>query len=45
VALLGILADALEDAGCDHAGILTHLRSPGPHAPGCWALDLLLDRE
>jgi hypothetical protein len=44
VTRLRILADALEDAGCDHAGILTHLRSPGPHAPGCWPLDLLLDR-
>jgi len=42
---LGILADALEDAGCDHAGILTHLRSPGPHAPGCWPLDLLLNKK
>jgi hypothetical protein len=42
-ARLGILADALEDAGCAHAGMLTHLREPGPHAPGCWPLDLLLD--
>jgi hypothetical protein len=42
---LGILADALEDAGCDHFGILTHLRSPGPHAPGCWPLDLLLNKK
>jgi hypothetical protein len=42
---LGVLADALEEAGCDHAGALTHLRSPGPHSPGCWPLDLLLGRE
>jgi hypothetical protein len=45
VDLLGILADALEDAGCAHAGILEHLRSPGPHAPGCWPLDLLLTKK
>jgi hypothetical protein len=25
--------------------LLAHLRSPGPHARGCWALDLLLGRE
>jgi hypothetical protein len=38
---LPILADALEDAGCDNADILDHLRGPGPHVPGCWALDLI----
>ena len=37
-----ILADALEDAGCDNADILTHCRGPGPHVLGCWALDLVL---
>jgi len=41
---LAVLADALEDAGCDNADILTHLRSPGPHVRGCWPLDLLLAR-
>lgn len=25
--------------------ILTHLRSPGPHARGCWAVDLVLGKE
>jgi hypothetical protein len=39
------LADALEDAGCTDADILSHLRSPGPHVRGCWALDLLLGKE
>jgi hypothetical protein len=33
------LADALEEAGCDDADILAHLRGPGQHARGCWALD------
>jgi hypothetical protein len=40
-----ILADALEEAGCTDAAILTHLRSPGPHVRGCWVLDLLLGKE
>lgn len=43
--LLPILADALEDAGCDNADILTHLRGPGPHCWGCWAVDLVLGKE
>jgi hypothetical protein len=38
-----ILADALEDAGCSDAVVLGHLRGPGPHVPGCWLLDRLLD--
>jgi hypothetical protein len=42
---LPILADALMDAGCDSADILDHLRGPGPHARGCWVLDLILGKE
>ena len=38
---LPILADALEDAGCTDPTLLDHLRRPGPHFRGCWALDLL----
>jgi hypothetical protein len=34
------LADALEYAGCTDAEILDHCRGPGPHARGCWVLDL-----
>jgi hypothetical protein len=41
---LAILADALEDAGCDNAELLGHLRAPGPHVRGCWPVDLLLGR-
>jgi hypothetical protein len=44
-ARLAVLADALEDAGCGDAAILSHLRGPGPHVRGCWALDLILGRE
>jgi hypothetical protein len=36
---LGVLADALEEAGCADPAILGHLRAPGPHVRGCWALD------
>jgi hypothetical protein len=38
---LPALLDALQEAGCDHEAILAHLRGPGPHVRGCWALDLL----
>jgi hypothetical protein len=42
---LPLLADALEDAGCTDAELLGHLRGPGPHVSGCWALDLILGKE
>jgi hypothetical protein len=41
---LPILADALEDAGCDRAEVLDHCRGTGPHARGCWVVDLLLGK-
>ena len=42
---LPILADALQDAGCDNADVLDHCRGPGPHVRGCWAVDLLLGKS
>jgi hypothetical protein len=40
-----ILADALQDAGCDCEDILNHLRDPNAtHVRGCWALDLILGK-
>ena len=36
-----ILADALQDAGCDSDDILAHCRGPGPHVRGCWVVDLV----
>jgi hypothetical protein len=36
---LPLLALALEQAGCDREGLLAHLRDPGDHVRGCWALD------
>ncbi len=43
--LLAVLADALEEAGCTRDDLLAHLRGPGPHVRGCWALDLLLEKS
>jgi hypothetical protein len=42
---LPILADALEEAGCDHADVLAHCRGPGPHARGCWVVDGVLGKS
>ena len=39
-----ILADALQDAGCDSHDILSHCRSEGPHVRGCWVCDLVLGK-
>ncbi len=44
-ARLAILADALEEAGCDSADVLVQCRSPGPHVRGCWVVDLVLGKE
>lgn len=40
-----ILADALQDAGCENADILGHCRGEGPHVRGCWVVDLVLGKE
>ncbi len=42
---LPVLADALEDAGCDNAELLNHCRRPGEHGRGCWAVDLILGKQ
>ena len=39
-----ILADALEEAGCDRAEVLVHCREDGFHARGCWVVDGLLGK-
>lgn len=42
---LPILADAMQDAGCEVPAILDHCRDPqGVHRRGCWVLDGILDR-
>lgn len=35
---LPVLADAFEEAGCTDAGLLAHMRGPGPHCRGCYAI-------
>jgi hypothetical protein len=38
---IAVLADALEEAGCQDPQILDHLRSGRDHVRGCFVLDLL----
>lgn len=40
-----ILADALQDAGCDNEEVLSHCRGAGPHVRGCWVVDGVLGKE
>ena len=40
-----ILADALQDAGCDLPEVLDHCRVPATHVRGCWVVDLLLGKS
>jgi hypothetical protein len=42
---LAVLADALEEGGCDNHYILTHCRQPTVHVRGCWVVDLLLGKS
>jgi hypothetical protein len=44
--LLAVLADALEEAGCDNEEVLDHLRQEGQvHVRGCWVIDFLLNKH
>lgn len=40
-----VLADALEDAGCEVMELLSHCREPGQHVRGCWVVDLVLGKS
>jgi hypothetical protein len=42
---MGVLADALEEAGVMEQEVLGHLRGPGLHCRGCWCVDLVLGKE
>ena len=42
---LPILADALEDAGCESDVVLRHCRGDGPHFRGCWVVDGILGKS
>jgi hypothetical protein len=45
ISRLAVLADALEESGCTDAELLGHLRGPGPHVRGCYAIDLMLGKS
>ena len=41
-----ILADALQDAGCDNEDVLNHCREVNAtHVRGCWVVDLVLGKQ
>ena len=45
-AAMPILADALQDAGCDSDALLAHCRDAQQvHVRGCWAVDLVLGKS
>ena len=41
---MGVLGDALEDAGCNDEDVLAHCRQGREHVRGCWVLDLILGK-
>jgi hypothetical protein len=42
---MAILADALQDAGCNNEDVLNHCRdTSATHVRGCWVVDLLLGK-
>ncbi len=44
--VMPILADALQDAGCDSEDILNHCRDANQvHVRGCWVVDLVLGKS
>jgi hypothetical protein len=42
---MGVLADALEDAGLKDEEVVRHCRQEGAHVRGCWVVDLLLGKS
>lgn len=45
IAVAGILADAMEDAGVENQGVLEHLRQGEWHGPGCWVIESVLQNH
>jgi hypothetical protein len=41
---LAVVSDALEETGAP-GELVEHLRGPGPHVRGCWAVDLILSKD
>jgi hypothetical protein len=42
---MGILADALEEAGVTNEDMIRHCRERAVHVRGCWLVDLILGKE
>jgi hypothetical protein len=42
---LPVLADALEEAGCQEPALLAHCRGGGEHFRGCWVVDAVLAKS
>ena len=42
---LPVLADALQEAGCENDVVLAHCRAGAEHRRGCWVVDWLLGKE
>lgn len=42
---MSMLAEALVEAGCNDARIITHCQRSTGHVRGCWVLDLILEKE
>jgi|GEM_PF-544986 len=40
-----ILADAIQDAGCENARVLDHCRQVQKHVRGCWVVDMILNHN
>jgi hypothetical protein len=40
-----VLADALQEGGCDNEEVVAHCRQGGVHVRGCWVIDFLLAKS
>jgi hypothetical protein len=43
--VLPVLADALQEAGCENDVVLTHCRDANEHTDACWVADVILASE
>lgn len=45
LSMIGILGDALEEAGCNDLRVFEHVRKKQAHFRGCWLVDWILARK
>src|SRR5262249_5536699 len=45
VGAMRLLADVLQEVGCNNEEVLQHCRAAGPHGRGCWVVDMIVGRE